>query len=155
MQSLKKKGSHIIWSYFIVNSDKSKIKCNLCDQAYEYKTSVSNLKKHFEKYHNDEYKIIKEKHKLKLKKKNTSILKQQNIDFLQNNQETIEQESTTQSNITDFISSKDQNIINADLINNLSKSILIDNGGNKQNFQITSENITYNILANKIKIIYE
>jgi hypothetical protein len=79
MQSLKRKNSHPIWNKFIVNSDKTEIKCELCNQKYNFKTSVTMLKKHFEKYHKVEYKLLEEQYEKRLKKGNTSVLKQTNL----------------------------------------------------------------------------
>jgi hypothetical protein len=159
MQSLKRKNSHPIWNHFIVNYDKTEIKCDLCNQKYNFKTSITMLKKHFEKYHNEEYKLLEKQYELRLKKGNNSVLKQTKEPKA--TQQEANQEQTQydkQTKITDFIS-KTQNINNIDKVNEdnniLSKYITIDSGSKKQKFQISSEDMTYNITAKKIKIIYE
>lgn len=45
----RKKTSHI-WNFFTPQDD-TKAKCNLCKQIISYKTSTSNLKRHFERKH--------------------------------------------------------------------------------------------------------
>jgi hypothetical protein len=52
------RSTHEIRNHFYSNNEKTKLVCNICEQSYNYKTSISNLKKHFEKYHNEDYKLI-------------------------------------------------------------------------------------------------
>lgn len=71
MQSLKRKNHHPVWDHFILNVDRSKYKCDLCDQEYISKSSVTKLKQHYRKFHSEKYKSIEAQHNSRIKIRDT------------------------------------------------------------------------------------
>ena len=69
---------HEIRKFFHDNVDKTLIICDFCEQSYKSNTSVSNLKRHFSKYHKDEYQSILQRY---LEKKQNALYKKDLIDL--------------------------------------------------------------------------
>ncbi|CAG8734184.1 14666_t:CDS:1, partial [Dentiscutata heterogama] len=69
---------HEIRKFFHGNIDKTLIICDFCEQSYKSNTSVSNLKRHFLKYHKNEYQSILQRY---LEKKQNALHKKDLIDL--------------------------------------------------------------------------
>jgi hypothetical protein len=77
---------HEIRKKFYVNSDETKLICEICEQSYVINTTTTNLKKHFEKFHKDDY--IEILNKELAKKNNQSLIQtENNQQELENNQQ--------------------------------------------------------------------
>ena len=48
---IKFKGRSKVWEYFLVNKDKSKVKCSLCENTYTYCSATTQLSQHLKKEH--------------------------------------------------------------------------------------------------------
>ncbi|KAF0469255.1 hypothetical protein F8M41_025604 [Gigaspora margarita] len=57
------KNTHEIRNYFHTNALKTKLVCDICEASYRINTNISNLKKHFAKYHRHTYQEILRKNK--------------------------------------------------------------------------------------------
>ncbi|CAG8463615.1 786_t:CDS:2 [Cetraspora pellucida] len=69
-----------IWNYFHESSDKKKHICNNCKTSYSEKTSISSMKKHYQKYHDKEFKEMDMKNKkMKFERKNKNKNRSQKI----------------------------------------------------------------------------
>jgi hypothetical protein len=82
----KKYQKHEIWNHVIENSDKTKVLCKICSQSYNLNSSstITNLKRHFEKFHKEIYIEILNK---ELARKNNQTLIQKEQQELENNQQ--------------------------------------------------------------------
>jgi hypothetical protein len=49
------RNTHEIRKYFRINSLKTRLICDICEANYPIDTNLSNLKRHFAKYHQQEY----------------------------------------------------------------------------------------------------
>ena len=72
----KTKNIHEICKFFFLNSDKTKIICQICNQSYVFNTNTSNLKKHFEIFHKKEYEEILKQEALK---KDTTLIRSNEV----------------------------------------------------------------------------
>jgi hypothetical protein len=89
------RNTHEIRNYFHANILKTKLVCDICDASYRINTNLSNLKKHFARYHRQTYKEIlnkNEERKAQIKEIN-QIQRTENSNNLitQNNENSIVQ----------------------------------------------------------------
>ena len=68
---MRKISLHNIWNYYVPKKD-NKIEYSICHK--EYKNSIVNLKKHFQKFHSEDWKKINKK-KIYLQSKKINNLK--------------------------------------------------------------------------------
>lgn len=147
MKVTKRKNHHPLWDHFILNSNNTKIICDICNHEYNFNSTLTILKRHYEKYHNNEYKIIKEQYLSNKVKKYTTLQKFINIQ----KEKIIDLELTSQE--------KNKNQNNKIIIeDNSSKKIMEDKLINFINFvkknnkqsEIICENAIYDIETKKI-----
>ncbi|HEY6534342.1 MAG TPA: hypothetical protein VIY08_00810 [Candidatus Nitrosocosmicus sp.] len=122
---VKRKNPHPLRDHFSLSINKNTLKCNRCDRVYKTNTSITNLKQHFKKFHNDEYELIIKEYSSKIKSN-------------KNNQERSNQ---VKSNKIELDSSEN-------------RSVVIETFG-KVNYQIIGGDVNYDISTKKIKIIFE
>jgi hypothetical protein len=99
-QNLKTKRNykrHEIWNNFHENSDKTKVVCNLCNQEYKLNScsAITNMKRHYQNFHNKEYLEILQIH---LTKNNELNSNQQIITLTKNSNDIIKQNSLIEKN---------------------------------------------------------
>ena len=88
------RNTHEIRNYFYSNRLNTKLICNICEANYDLKSNLTNLKNHFEKYHNDEYQKIIEKNKERQKE----IRKQNQITRQEKEKSRIEEKKLNKRN---------------------------------------------------------
>ncbi|CAG8756530.1 5853_t:CDS:1, partial [Dentiscutata heterogama] len=74
----------------------TKIICDLCEQSYKSKTSVSNLKRHFLKYHKNEYQSILQQYFERTQRIKCSLSQNKELTNLRNVQVTEDDEYLTE-----------------------------------------------------------
>ncbi|CAG8728081.1 5213_t:CDS:1, partial [Dentiscutata heterogama] len=96
---------HEIRKFFHDNVDKTLIICDFCAQSYKSNTSVTNLKRHFLKYHKSEYQSILQRY---LEKKQNALHKKGLID-LRNIQESVNLRNVqvSEENIDEYITEEE------------------------------------------------
>ena len=88
------RNTHEIYNYFYSNRLNTRLICNICETNYDLKSNLTNLKNHFEKYHNDEYQKIIEKNKERQKE----IRKQNQITRQEKEKSRIEEKNLNKKN---------------------------------------------------------